>query len=352
VSHYSNTFSELQELRGLSARLGHNPLLVQASTGNVSVKLGDSLWIKASGKRLIDAEADDFLVCVNLRMARRCFMDGVNIAGTAIASGSGEPSIETAMHAVLPERVVIHVHSVSTIAWAVRQDAQEQLRTRLRGMNWAWIPYTQSGIPLARRIRAAVLSVPRTDVFVLGNHGLVVCGPDCGSAEELLAEVEARLAIAPRPAPQPNMPLLEHAAASGSKVLPARLRAHALATDETSCRIVCRGVLYPCQAMFLPEMVAHPRGQSCPADFISLIPDVGLLCPNILTAAQEEILAGLVEVAQRLPATAPIRYLTQAEVSDLLAGPVYPNVPARREKHSTAVSAISRPPDTSLQNGV
>ena len=31
-----------------------------------------------------------------------------------------------------------------------------------------------------------------TDVFILANHGLVVCGQDCAATEELLCEVERR----------------------------------------------------------------------------------------------------------------------------------------------------------------
>ena len=35
-----------------SARVGNNPLLVQAGSGNTSIKLDGVLWIKASGKWL------------------------------------------------------------------------------------------------------------------------------------------------------------------------------------------------------------------------------------------------------------------------------------------------------------
>ena len=42
--------AELTRLRELSARIGNDPLLTQASTGNSSIKLDDVLWIKASGK--------------------------------------------------------------------------------------------------------------------------------------------------------------------------------------------------------------------------------------------------------------------------------------------------------------
>jgi len=90
-------------------------------------------------------------------------------------------SIETAMHAVLPHRVVLHVHSVNTIVWAVRQDARVQLEHQLDGLRWQWIPYVPSGLPLAREIER-VSSAPLTPTsLVLGNHGLVIGGDDCVS---------------------------------------------------------------------------------------------------------------------------------------------------------------------------
>jgi rhamnose utilization protein RhaD (predicted bifunctional aldolase and dehydrogenase) len=112
--------SERNALRELSARLGGNPLLVQASGGNTSMKIDNALWIKASGKWLIHAEEDDFLVSVNLAEAKRCLRENTPIAETQTKSpGSLCASIETAMHVVLPHKVVVHVHSVNTIAWAV-----------------------------------------------------------------------------------------------------------------------------------------------------------------------------------------------------------------------------------------
>jgi rhamnose utilization protein RhaD (predicted bifunctional aldolase and dehydrogenase) len=47
--------AELTRLRELSARIGSDPLLTQASTGNSSIKLEGVLWIKASGKWMADA---------------------------------------------------------------------------------------------------------------------------------------------------------------------------------------------------------------------------------------------------------------------------------------------------------
>ena len=140
---------EVASLRELSVRVGSDPLLVQASNGNTSIKLDGILWIKASGKWLAHAMEEEVLVPVELAEVRESIQNGTEIAPRYALQDGLRPSIETAMHASLRHRVVIHVHSINTIAWAVRLDGAEQLRERLAGLHWQWIPYTASGIPLA-----------------------------------------------------------------------------------------------------------------------------------------------------------------------------------------------------------
>ena len=263
----SNAHFELMELRQLSARIGANPLLVQASSGNTSTKMDDILWIKASGKWLINASDEDFLVCVRLANARRCLRENIAIPET-------RASIETAMHAVLPHKVVIHVHSVNAIAWAVREDAPAQLSALLSGLAWQWIPYAPSGAPLAKNIERTLSCFPETSVLVLGNHGLVICGDRCRSAEHLLTEVESRLAIEPRP-------------------IGLRMQS-----------ILSGGALYPCQAIFLPETMNSRNHE--------------LRTGRHMTRAEEETFNGLVNVVQRIDTSAPIRYLTAVEVNNIL----------------------------------
>jgi rhamnose utilization protein RhaD (predicted bifunctional aldolase and dehydrogenase) len=330
VTRSSTPQRELNDLRELSWRLGRDPLLVQASTGNTSIKIGDCLWIKASGKWLREAEDHDFLVRVSLAAAIRYFRDGVDIPETAANCGGRAPSIETAMHAVLPHRVVVHVHSVNAIAWAVRQDGPEKLGERLRGLNWQWIPYTPSGVPLARSIHAALSACPRTNVFILGNHGLVVCGHSCRTAEDLLADVESRLAIAPRTAPEPRAALLTQALSDSGWYLPTCMEVHALATDPLSRQILSGGVLCPCQAMFFPDTVPgltsfleEYRGRQHRPASVLLMGGGGVLCSKRATLAELDVLRGLAEVLQRVDQFAVVRYLTDSEVSQVLNGPVY-----------------------------
>lgn len=344
MSHYSTPQDELNVLRELSTRLGRDPLLVQASTGNTSIKIGDTLWIKASGKWLREAADDDFLVPVSLTTAMQYFRHGLDIPETAATCGNGRPSIETAMHAVLPHRVVVHVHSVNAIAWAVRQDGPEKLSACLRDLNWKWIPYTPSGISLARSIHAAVSACPETNIFVLGNHGLVVCEDSCRSAEGLLAVVESRLAITPRTAPKPHVGLLARGCSESGWSLPTCREVHALATDRLSRQILSAGVLYPCQAMFFPDTVPRltsslneSRGQEHRPASVLFIDGGGVLCSKQITPAELEVLRGLAEVLQRIDQFAPVRYLTGSEVSQVLNGPAYQGT-AGRSYHSTPVS--------------
>src|SRR2546421_2493385 len=114
--------SEIDYLLSLSARIGRNRLLTQASNGNTSIKLDRVLWIKASGKWLANALHEDILVPVDLELAKDCLrrQNDLRSMSLDLSGRSLRPSIETAMHAVLGHRVVVHLHSVNSIAVAVR----------------------------------------------------------------------------------------------------------------------------------------------------------------------------------------------------------------------------------------
>jgi hypothetical protein len=234
---------------------------------------------------------------------------------TAPSGPALRTSVETAMHAVLPWPVVLHVHSINTIAWAVRIDARARLGERLCGLPWAWVPYVLSGIPLAREMERAAAASPTAAIFILSNHGLVVCGRTCAEAEALLDEVEGRLAIEPRASPPADLALLERLSAPGWQ-LPAHSPVHVLAADREAMKILGGGILYPCEAIFLSTRNGEPGP-------FKLIEGVGVLVRQSITPVAEETLAGLAAVASRIEAGAPLRYLEDREVAELLSRDVY-----------------------------
>ena len=314
--------SEITRLRELSARVGSDPLLTQASTGNSSVKLGGVLWIKASGEWMADSMRKDILIPLDLAEVRECVNRDVDPAARHTRA-----SVQTAMHAVMPHRVVLHVHCVNTIAWAVRLDAPTRLERLLDGLRWQWIPYVPSGMPLAEKMEKALALSPNTDVFVLGNHGLVVGGEDCDAAEDLLAEVRRRVAIPPRGAQTADYDALEELADGSAWNLPEDAEVHALGTDAVSREVLLNGFLYPCQAVLsnsnrpglfrairLSERADQWKSRYSTRPFL-IVEGCGVLVRGGMTTAEHKVMSGLAQVVRRIHSSAPIRCLSEAEVA-------------------------------------
>jgi rhamnose utilization protein RhaD (predicted bifunctional aldolase and dehydrogenase) len=323
--------AEFDALKTLSARIGSDPSLTQGAGGNTSLKVGDTLWIKASGTWLAHALDADIMVPVRIEplLAAVAAIDSAAEEAhrftVAERNASGlRPSIETTVHALMPQRVVLHVHCVDTIALAVRTDCVEQVSPRLEGLNWAYVPYARPGLPLALAI--AEHAAQRPDVLILGNHGLVVAGETVGQAEALLRDVKARLRIEPRAASPPGEAALLALAWAGGGEAPYRLpdsgAAHAVATDAASLAIAARGSLYPDHVIFLGEgsaiaeegedVAAVVRRLGCaPASIV--FPGAGVLMRADVPPNGDAMARCLADVAARIPADAPLRVLTVEE---------------------------------------
>jgi ribulose-5-phosphate 4-epimerase/fuculose-1-phosphate aldolase len=302
--------AELQSLLKFTERVGNDPLLTQASTGNSSVKLDGVIWIKASGRWMADALRDDIFVPLDLTEVADCLRQGID---PAIRYPSA--SLETAMHAALPHRVVLHVHCVNTIAWAVRRDAATQLQRRLGNLPWQWIPYVPSGLPLARAMASALAAQPDTAVFVLGNHGLVIAGETTEAVEALMSEVQERLAIVPRRGRSAEYAQLLEICDGSPWDLPADDGLHLLGTDPISQTILAGGLLYPCQAIFF----GFPYSDGP----VMTIKGRGVVVSRSISPAELAMFFGLAQVVQRISASAQLRYLTEAEVEALLSQGAY-----------------------------
>ncbi|MEL6266131.1 MAG: class II aldolase/adducin family protein, partial [Pseudomonadota bacterium] len=169
---------EYQRLLAASARAGRDPLQVQAAGGNSSIKAGGAMWVKASGTWLADAETREIMVPVRQGALVEAMAAGPVDAKGFVPDGlAGEglrPSIETTVHAVLPQRIVLHTHCVATIAMAMRRDRAALMADRLGDLDPIVVPYVMPGEPLARRLAAE--AGPGRRVAILGNHGLVTMG--------------------------------------------------------------------------------------------------------------------------------------------------------------------------------
>ncbi len=322
---------EFRSFVALSARLGSEPLLVQAAGGNTSQKCDGALWIKASGKMLRDALTADIFVPVDLEGVR-CGIareEADPTAGRVLGDSPLRPSIETTLHALLPHRVVLHLHSVNALAWEVRSDGEARIAERLAGLPWAWVPYHRPGLPLTRAVRAPAAA--GAAVLALANHGIVVGADDVAAGEALVRDVERRLAAAPRTAPAPDAARLDAVARSGEFQPVADPIVHALATDPGCLAHALAGVLYPDHVVFLggeacvvddpdaaPEAIAAWRARNRATPAALLVRGAGVLVARQAPGAATEMLRCQAEVLLRVPPGVPLRVLTTTEVGELL----------------------------------
>ena len=347
IQQSPSTTAALKELADVSAPMGRDFSLIQAAGGNTSIKDGNTLWVKASGQWLMHAQRQPLFVPVRLHGVRaRIAADEADPVGpelqTELDASGLRPSIETTLHALMPQRAVLHAHSIDAIAWTVREDGQESVTERLIGLRWGWVPYVRPGLPLTRRVALALADAARTqnavsgnedvsggaalDVLVFGNHGLLTGAATPAAALDLMHRVVERLVMPARVAPLADTASLESAARGTPYRLPTEAACHALGTDAVSTRIAAGGALYPDHVVFLGGglMVIDPaRGdvdgqlRALPVQPAVILAGAGVLVHQSLGAAGEAMLQCLSEVAQRIDPAATLRYLPQEEVTGL-----------------------------------
>lgn len=310
----------MDELCDYSERWGQDFSLVQGAGGNTSVKIGDVLRVKASGFRLADARKHNIFVDVPMPVAR-----AMARGGAAFADGEGRrASIETSLHAVMPHRVVAHLHMVSAIALAVRADAQALFADRLAGLRWGFVPYLKPGIAVAQAVEA-ILADAMVDVVVLANHGIVLAGDHFEDVAALVEEVRERLEVAPRRAIGSD-PGERAAVAHRLDLEPVRFEeAHAMAIDPVSLDHATSGTLYPDHVVFLgrgavrlhAEAIEHDGVGTGPSKLF-LVPGKGAFVTPGLPIEAHEMAACLAEVVTRIPSDASIQSLSREDEDALI----------------------------------
>jgi rhamnose utilization protein RhaD (predicted bifunctional aldolase and dehydrogenase) len=326
---------EFHALRELSAALGADPLRTQGAGGNTSIKLDGVMWIKASGTWLADALVQDIFTLVRLDPLRKAIADGDPRAAAAVdfvdsgANLSGlRPSIETSVHAIIPAPVVVHIHCVNTIAFAVRHDGESLVRERLRphaDVALAFITYRKPGLPLGHAIAEQLTK--DTNVFVLSNHGLVVAGETVAEVADRIERVCEALSAPARAAPSVDTETIASIVEGADYRLPQDLAVHAVALDPKSLAIARLGSLYPDHVVFLGSGLAEasvdggrlrvpPEGRRPP--LMMSLPEIGVVLHRSTSKNAEAMARCLADVTARIPEEAPIRVLTSAEEQELM----------------------------------
>ena len=305
-------------------------MLTQGAGGNTSVKDGDWLWVKASGAWLEHAEEREIFVPAPVAtiLAGLSANEDRKAEWTTPGGRLLRSSIETSLHAVVPDRWVFHLHTVASMLWSAIDGGRTAVADRLQGLPWEWVRYDRPGLPLTRAIVERLGSKPQ--VLLLENHGLVVSGATCTEVDELLWDTEQRLALPARPVPAGDLEALRAAAPPGYH--PALYAdAHWCATDSASFKAATKGMPAPDFAVFLgARLVGVRSGQSTDAaadvyrrEFglepaVFLIEGHGALLRDSVGDNGEQMLEALGRMLVRLPENAKLTYLPIPEILGLL----------------------------------
>jgi NAD(P)-dependent dehydrogenase (short-subunit alcohol dehydrogenase family)/rhamnose utilization protein RhaD (predicted bifunctional aldolase and dehydrogenase) len=220
----------LAQLIEISRAVGTRTDYVQVGGGNTSVKSPDgrTMAIKASGTALTAMNESAGWVEVDIAAVLSIF-DRTELAAlesdarearvlqhfsSAVVGGTGRPSVETALHAMLG-RFVIHTHPVAANAvnCGPGLKALEEI-TAAGELPPLWVPYTDPGWRLAHFIKSAAEAYQQVHgrppvVLFMENHGLLVSAQEAEACVALHAEWVGRCeryfnaAASPPPTPPP-----------------------------------------------------------------------------------------------------------------------------------------------------
>ena len=189
---------DLDGLLVYSKELGLDRMQIQAAGGNTSIKVGDTLWVKASGKWLSKADEEGFVVPMSISRIKKAIelssCTDQDIIECIISSSSIKglrPSVEAPMHAVLDFKYVVHTHDLKVIALTLSDQLFPKLDLALEGLDWKFVPYIKPGIDLCRQLQS--LKDESDKIFILENHGLVVCSDNLSQLESTMNDIGRRL---------------------------------------------------------------------------------------------------------------------------------------------------------------
>jgi rhamnose utilization protein RhaD (predicted bifunctional aldolase and dehydrogenase) len=200
----------------LCASFGKDPLLVQGAGGNVSWKNDGELWIKGSGTWLAHADKEDLFVPVYLTDLQEALAQGnFDIKPQVIGEHLLRPSIETILHAVMPQTIVVHLHAVDALSHLVTKDCEEFLDGLFKqsDINSIFVDYHKPGPELARAIDQALKSQSSANVVLLKNHGIVIGADSIEEIQTLLRAINT--VCEPRKIPDEARPLASSSRVNG-----------------------------------------------------------------------------------------------------------------------------------------
>jgi rhamnose utilization protein RhaD (predicted bifunctional aldolase and dehydrogenase)/NAD(P)-dependent dehydrogenase (short-subunit alcohol dehydrogenase family) len=189
-----------------SRLLGQDPTLVMHGGGNTSVKITetdlfgepeDVLYVKGSGWDLETIEAQGFAPVRMERVLKMAQLDRLSdtemaheLKASMTNPSAPSPSVETILHAILPQKFVYHTHADAIIAITNTPSGADRIR-ELFAERCVFIPYVMPGFRLAQYCAQEYpkLAGPQTVGMILHKHGIFTMDDSSQVAYERMIEL-------------------------------------------------------------------------------------------------------------------------------------------------------------------
>ena len=207
----------LTELIKISNLLGKDPALVQAGSGNISVKSedGEHMFIKSTGTALKDMTVesgwrrmnmsatisiifDPALAKMSADLRQRRVNTRMLLACDDGLDGSAAPSIEALLHAMF-DKFTVHLHPDSVGAFVNSVEGKGRLEKLFKDEKYPplWVPYANPGLALAKKILKLVAAYKKQykkepTVLFLEKHGLLVTSKTAAAAGRITRSIARR----------------------------------------------------------------------------------------------------------------------------------------------------------------
>ena len=184
-SFVKNYNRDIKDFIELSNSLGEDILLCQHTGGNISVKTGDHMFIKASGYKMKDVSRVNGYSIVRPGMMKGITTsEGYDALFESDVFFTGKrPSMEVGLHALL-NKYTIHLHPIYLTAILCLANVREVLQEVYSSYEYTYVPYVAPGYSLFKALERLN---EKPNIIFLQNHGVVISSD---SKEEALALVK------------------------------------------------------------------------------------------------------------------------------------------------------------------
>jgi len=313
--------------------VGSDPMLVQGAGGNISWKDGGILWIKASGRWLADAGTKDIFVPVDLsHLQKEVGLRNFDVAPISIGESQLRPSIETLLHSLMPQKIVVHLHAIEILAHLIRDGFKRDFGLKsdsFSNINWASVDYYKPGAALASAINAALLKGNDINVVFLQNHGVVIGGASIDEVDYILQTLLEVMNNSVLQVSDVSPPVSDIVVGDDVRFTPVGdVDVHQLATNTSLFnRLETDWALYPDHVVFLGakahrfnSLESFDSEMSSMAEMPELvfIQGIGVFTRAKLGVAKQAQLRCYYDVVSRLPHDVKVNVLVNESIAELL----------------------------------